>query len=55
VFPWFGIHLSARSFEISESVPTVGTQGIEGSRKNKPNGSVLATSLTVCIWRRRYA
>jgi hypothetical protein len=55
VYPWFSIQHSAWSFEVSESVHMAGAQRTEGSRKNKePNGSVLATSLTVCRWRRWY-
>jgi hypothetical protein len=51
-------------FEVSESVRTVGAQKTEGSRRNEPNGSVIATSLSytdegedvlnriVCYWGR---
>jgi hypothetical protein len=34
---------------------TVDEQRTEGSRKNESNGSVLATFLTICKQRRRYA
>jgi hypothetical protein len=55
VFLWFSIQHNAWLFEVLESARMVGAQRTEGSRKNEPNGSVLATSLTVCRWRRRYA
>jgi hypothetical protein len=55
LFPWFNIQHNAWSFEVSESVRMVGAQRTEGLRKNYPNGSVLATSLTAYRWRRRYA
>jgi hypothetical protein len=54
VFSWFSIQHNAWSFEFLESVLTVGAQRTEGW-KNELNGSVLATFLTVCRWRRRYA
>jgi hypothetical protein len=54
VFSWFSIQHNAWSFEVAESLGTVGAQRTKGSRKNEPNGSIFATSLMMCRWKRRH-